>query len=145
VNEDVAYVRRLEQRLVDAGVADDVRWLPNISKGEKQAFLRGLSFLCTPSRYNEAFGLYVLEAWASGVPVVLPARGAAPELMQVHGGGMIYDELVDGLRQALTALPELWEKAQRARSTVQERFTSDAMAAQFLKVLPECGDSSPLS
>ncbi|MCX7887900.1 MAG: glycosyltransferase family 4 protein, partial [Verrucomicrobiae bacterium] len=53
-----------------------VEFLPNISRTEKIAFLQGLSVMSVPTRYAEAFGLYVLEAWACGVPVVQPRHGA---------------------------------------------------------------------
>ena len=45
-----------------------------------------------PSRYPEAFGLYVIEALAAGTPVVLPKSGAFPEIVEDTGGGIIYEE-----------------------------------------------------
>jgi glycosyltransferase involved in cell wall biosynthesis len=41
--------------------------------------------------HAEAFGLYLLEAMASGVPVVQPRRGAFPEIVEATGGGWIYN------------------------------------------------------
>jgi glycosyltransferase involved in cell wall biosynthesis len=37
-----------------------------------------------PATYGEAFGLYVIEALACGVPVVQPRSGAFPELIGGH-------------------------------------------------------------
>ena len=39
---------------------------------------------------RESKGLAVLEAWANGVPAVLPAHGAFSELMADTGGGLLY-------------------------------------------------------
>jgi glycosyltransferase involved in cell wall biosynthesis len=41
---------------------------------------------------GEAFGLYMLEAMASGIPMVQPALGAFPEVIEISGGGVIYGE-----------------------------------------------------
>src|SRR5262249_39706370 len=65
---DNRLVSSLERRL--SSVAQDVEFLPNIERSAKLDFLRKLSVLSVPATYGEAFGLYLLEAWASGVPVV---------------------------------------------------------------------------
>ena len=44
-----------------------------------------------PVRNGEAFGIYLLECMASGVPVVQPALGAFPEIVELAGGGVIYE------------------------------------------------------
>ncbi|MDL5055695.1 glycosyltransferase, partial [Oscillatoria laete-virens NRMC-F 0139] len=68
-----------------AGYENDVDFLPNISREDKIKFLQSLTVLSTPATYGEAFGLYVLEALACGVPVVEPRHGAFPELLQATG------------------------------------------------------------
>ena len=135
VNEDLAFVKKMKERIDQAGWGNDVAWFPNISKEGKQDFLRGLSLLCTPSRYDEAFGLYILEAWASGVPVVLPARGAIPELIELAGGGVACDDLRAGLSQAMADRDALKLMGRRGLRAVEERFTSKHMAASFLELV----------
>ena len=49
---------------------EDVRIQPNVTRQGKIEFLRALSVLSVPATYGESFGLYILEAWAAGVPVV---------------------------------------------------------------------------
>ncbi|MFT5496737.1 MAG: glycosyltransferase involved in cell wall biosynthesis [Kiritimatiellia bacterium] len=135
VNQDVKFVAGLQAKIRAAGFGDDVRVFPNMSRAEKQDFLRGLSFLCTPPRYDEAFGLYILEALASGVPVVLPDRGGFPELVNATGGGLICpaDDLVGGFRQALADLPGLRQKGLHGREIVQQQFAGKNMADAFLR------------
>ena len=43
-----------------------------------------------PVRIGEAFGMYMIESMASGVPVVQPALGAFPEIIKISGGGVTY-------------------------------------------------------
>ncbi|NIP97605.1 MAG: glycosyltransferase family 4 protein, partial [Akkermansiaceae bacterium] len=53
----------------------------SLTREEKEEFLRGLSILSVPVTFPEAFGLYVVEAMASGVPVVQPDTAAFPEVI----------------------------------------------------------------
>jgi glycosyltransferase involved in cell wall biosynthesis len=66
-----------------------VTWHPNLSFEEKLTFLSELSVFSVPATYGEAFGLYVVEAMASGVPVVQPDHGAFRELIELTGGGLL--------------------------------------------------------
>ncbi|MFQ5507488.1 MAG: glycosyltransferase family 4 protein, partial [Planctomycetota bacterium] len=82
LNEDRAFVRSLKNRLESSGHAGDAGFLPNLARREKLAFLGRLSVLSVPATYGESFGLYLLEAWASGVPVVQPRHAAFPEILE---------------------------------------------------------------
>ena len=55
----------------------------------KIAFLQSLDLFCLPTVYRESKGLSVFEAWANGVPAVLPAHGAFPEMVADTGGGLL--------------------------------------------------------
>ena len=72
-----------EQRskLSRAGLDQHFSISPNISREEKLEFLKNLTVFSVPARYPEAFGLYVVEAMLAGTPVVLPASGAFPEII----------------------------------------------------------------
>ena len=49
---------------------------------DKSALLQQFDLLSVPAPYHEPKGLYVLEAWANGVPVIQPAHGHFPELIE---------------------------------------------------------------
>ncbi|WP_346857219.1 glycosyltransferase family 4 protein [uncultured Draconibacterium sp.] len=53
-------------------------------------FFKKVSMVSVPVRIGEAFGMYLLESMASGVPVVQPALGAFPEIVELSGGGVNY-------------------------------------------------------
>jgi glycosyltransferase involved in cell wall biosynthesis len=59
------------------------------SHDEKVAFLNSVDVFSVPARFQEPKGLYVLEAWANGIPVVLPDHAAFPELIESTGGGLL--------------------------------------------------------
>ncbi len=61
------------------------------SQREKIDFIKSLDLFCLPTAYREPKGLPVLEAWANGLPVVLPNHGAFPELVASTGGGLLVE------------------------------------------------------
>ena len=65
-----------------------------------------------PATYEEPKGLFLLEAMASGVPVVQPRRGAFPEVVEKTGGGIIVD--ADNPEALADAFLELWRDPARA-------------------------------
>ncbi len=73
---------------------------------EKIAFYQSCDVLSVPTDFLEPKGLYVLEALANGTPVVQPAHGSFPELIESTGGGWLTepknpDSLARGLIDAL--------------------------------------------
>ncbi|MEN6336869.1 MAG: glycosyltransferase family 4 protein, partial [Phycisphaerales bacterium] len=70
---DEPFIGRLQSKLKAAGVLDDVEFLHAFDRDAKLEFLRSLSVLSVPEPQPVAYGLYVLEALAMGVPIVEPA------------------------------------------------------------------------
>ena len=92
----------------------------------KIAFLESLDVFCLPSLLRESKGLPVLEAWACGVPAVLPDIGAFSELVADTGGGLLYDpQQPDELLSALPANLQRRRPGGPMRSTaLSRRYTS---------------------
>lgn len=87
--DNAALIAALQQRLASAGLRDQVRWQTNISRDEKTAMLGSLTLFSVPAIYPEAFGLYIIEAMASGVPVVQPAAASFPEILTRAEAGVL--------------------------------------------------------
>ena len=85
---DEPFIGSLRDRLEKQNLLADVEFHPNLDRGAKLDFLRRLSIFSVPALYGEAFGLYIIEAMAAGVPVVQPRTAAFPELVSATGGGM---------------------------------------------------------
>jgi glycosyltransferase involved in cell wall biosynthesis len=119
-----------------------VEFRPNLTHTEKQRFLRELTVLSVPTRSGEAFGLFVIEALASGVPVAQPNNGAFPELIELTGGGVLHahddaGSLADALETLLLDGAHAAELGHRGREVVKAHFTSDAMAGNFDELLKD--------
>lgn len=133
---DQPLVDSLCEKLRAAGLDGDTGFFPNLERTAKIAFLRSLSIFSVPAGYGEAFGLYIIEALAAGVPVVQPNTAAFPELVEVTRGGMICEGTVTGLA---AAIEELLLDPVRARAlgdagrrSVFERFSAEAMTRSLI-------------
>src|SRR5688572_19752295 len=79
--------------------------------------------------FDEPFGLSVVEALASGTPVIASNRGSMPELID-HG---VTGFLVKNLADAVDAIGRIGEIDRAAcRAAVSDRFTVDRMADRYL-------------
>jgi glycosyltransferase involved in cell wall biosynthesis len=134
--EDEIYVDSLRDKLSAAGLEGRAQFLPNLTREAKQELLRSLSVLSVPATYGEAFGMYVIEALACGVPVVQPNSGAFPELIEATGGGILSEQddalsLADSIDRLLSDPIRARVMGGHGRAVVLERFTADAMAQRF--------------
>ena len=69
---------------------DSVRFLGSLSRPEALKLLVDARYLVTPSRAFETFGLSVVEAFAHGVPAVVPDQGVFPELVRQDYNGFTF-------------------------------------------------------
>ncbi|MBM4143235.1 MAG: glycosyltransferase family 4 protein [Lentisphaerae bacterium] len=137
--DDRAFLARLRRRLDAQGMGADAEFLPDLDRAGRVRFLKSLSVLSVPIPGGEAFGTFVLEALACGVPVVQPRAGAFPEIVEATGGGLLYDPADPaGLKNALAALLRDRARARRlalrGREIVLERYDIDRMADATLEV-----------
>jgi glycosyltransferase involved in cell wall biosynthesis len=90
-----------------------------------------------PSRFSEAFGLFVIEALAAGTPVVQPDVCGFRELIEATGGGRLCPEntptaLASTLAELLADPDALRRLGEAGRRAVGERFSDAAMAREVL-------------
>jgi glycosyltransferase involved in cell wall biosynthesis len=139
---DEPFVAKLKEDLRANGLLNEVEIHPNLDKSAKQAFMKSLSILSVPALYGEAFGLYLVEAWAAGVPVVQPRHAAFPELVRASGGGVICEAndptaLGDAIADVLNTPGKLRQLSKAAQKASREIFNVRAMAEGILRVLPK--------
>lgn len=137
--DDKKYIRKQISKLRKAGVLEDVKFLDEYEGDEKRKFLSSLSVLTVPVINGEAFGLYQLEAMASGTPIVQPDLGAFPEIVRATGGGKIFSPntasaLSQTLKEILTDPDLLLSIAEKGHASVVEKFNMNILNDKMLKV-----------
>lgn len=130
---DDIFVDEQKKKLADAGLLADAEFLPNLDRSEKVDFFHSISLLSVPAWYGEAFGLYVIEAMAAGVPAVQPRHAGFVELLEDTQGGLLYEgEGAESLAQAIEPLlldeNRLREFGVRGREAVFQRYSIERMA-----------------
>lgn len=113
-----------------AGLAGQWEYVGEVDRQGKARFLQSLDLLCVPTNFLEPKGIYVLEALASGVPVLVPKHGAFPELLASTGGGHLFEPgspqtLADALRTLLLAPDERLCLAESGRAAVLRKHSAD--------------------
>jgi len=122
-----SYLDDVKRSLAKAGVANDFTYHGAVDRDGKLAFLRTLDVLSVPTPYDEPKGVFLLEAMASGVPVVQPRRGAFTEIVEKTGGGLLVAP--DDPAALADGLYALWSDRERARSLGERAF--DGVRAHY--------------
>jgi len=133
-SRDQAWFDCLRKDAADLGTAFEYAGSPPDHAG-KVAFLKTLDVLCVPTVYREPKGIFVLESLASGVPVVQPAHGSFPEMLDQTGGGLLYQPddpaaLMSSLERLIDEPALRLRLATEGSSRVREAYSMEAMVRQ---------------
>lgn len=136
---DKAFFELQKHRIAAMGWSDRFEYLGVVDREGKRQFLQSLDVLSVPTTYRDPKGLFVLESLAAGVPVVQPAHGAFPELLQSTGGGILtvpHDSkaLAQDLYRILTNSQLRAQLASEGRLGVVERHSGPKMADDTLRI-----------
>ena len=114
-------------------ILDDplVEFLGEIGDAEKPAFLGSARALLFPIDWPEPFGLVMIEALASGTPVIAFPRGSVPEIIEDGVTGFLVEGIDAAARAAVRASQLRREDCRRA---FEERFTAERMARDYVAV-----------
>ncbi len=134
---DERNVTRARKKLADAGLAAEAEFSPNVTREEKVEFLRSLTLLSVPATYGEAFGMYLIEAMAAGVPIVQPRTAAFTEIVEASSAGILCEP------GSATALADAWEVllgdparlhalGERGRTAAEGEFSLARMTERFV-------------
>jgi glycosyltransferase involved in cell wall biosynthesis len=130
---DVAYADELRRTASRLGIEDDVVWVGGVPLAETVLFYRAADVFVYPS-LNETFGLPILEAMASGCPVVTSDRSAMPE---TAGGAALLADPTDASSIAAALIEACGDTGALLRKLGLERaaeFSWARTAEQTLEV-----------
>ncbi len=141
--DDRRFIEGLRKKLTARGLNDDVEFFQDFDRKSRLKFLHSLSILSVPVLQGEAYGTYMIEALASGVPVVQPKLGAFPELIKATGGGIFYEpndavSLAGALLKLLLNSGKARELGRQGRKSVERHFSSEGMAVKTMNVYKQC-------
>lgn len=131
--ENETYANQQWRKMDQCGLEGEYEYLGAIDRAAKLEFFRRIDLLSVPTQFLEPKGLYALESMAAGVPVVLPAHGAFPELIQQSGGGVLFapgdiDELADKLILLLNDHDQRMQLATQGQHFVHQQRNAESMA-----------------
>lgn len=118
----------------------DVEYIGEVDDAEKRELLAGASALLHPADWPEPFGLALIEAMASGTPVVALGRGAIPEIVEDGRTGFV----CGSANEMVLACRRLREVS---RADCRERFlrlfSLETMTEGYLRVYERALEAGP--
>lgn len=107
-----------------------VTWAGQQARQEIFRAMQEASFLVFPSEWYETFGLTIIEAFATGLPVIAADLGAAAEIVEHGRTGLLYPpgdsaELASQVRWAVANPLELRRMGTAARDCYIERYSRE--------------------
>ncbi len=151
--QNTAFWHEQETKLASANLANRYRYHGSVDRQGKLDLLSCIDVLCVPTTYEEPKGLFVLEGLAAGVPYVLPAHGAFPEMHQRHRAGHLFSpndpgELADRLSQCMREIDHTRQIGRDARQRLLESTQTNGPmieqeAREWLKIFTHLSAESP--
>jgi glycosyltransferase involved in cell wall biosynthesis len=129
-------IQRGQQAFFDREIAphidgDRVRYLGEVTGTVKRSLFAGARALLMPIRWEEPFGMVMIEALACGTPVIAFPEGAARELVIDAKTGFLVDDEA-AMSAAVDRLPSI--AARDWRAWVAEHCDVNAVAAAYEQI-----------
>ncbi|CAN5869575.1 glycosyltransferase [soil metagenome] len=113
--------------------------LGSIGAEEVQYQMLGARALVVPSQLYETFGLIIIEAFASGLPVIASRLGAMAEIVDDGRTGLLFEpgnaaDLGAKVRWAADHPHEMAQMGANARAEYEAKYTAEINYAQLIAV-----------
>lgn len=126
--QDQLYYEKMVKPLIDD---KQIVYVGCVSEVEKSQLLSKAYAFLHPINFEEPFGLTVVEAMASGTPVLTFSKGSMPELIQNGVNGYITRD-IDDMAQKVNDIEKVSRK--ECRRVAEERFSNNRMVSDYIKV-----------
>lgn len=108
-----------------------IRYVGETGYDAKKDLLKNAKGLLFPSQVEETFGLSMIEAMASGTPVIAWDKGSVPEVVKDRTTGYIVSS-VAGMVKAIQNVDKL--NREESRKRVEKFFSADKMVTGYERV-----------
>ena len=137
--DDHPFLQHQLKKMEQKEVIQDFEIRHDFTAEALDGFFKSLSLLSVPVLKGEAFGLYQIEALASGVPLVQPDLGAFPEIIHATGGGIVYhpntsESLAHALSGLLSDPDRLEQMSRQGRKSVEDHFDCRRLTGKMVEV-----------
>ena len=134
--DDRSFIKEQKQKINSAGLTQSVEFIHDFEDQARNDFFDRVQLLSVPVHNGEAFGIYLTEAMAAGIPVVQPALGAFPEIIEKSGGGVCFphntpEELALALANLLKDKNQISLLSTNARKSMEEQFNIHSLAKEL--------------
>jgi glycosyltransferase involved in cell wall biosynthesis len=110
-----------------------VRWVGAVTDQQKQDLLGRAAALLFPIRWEEPFGIVMVEALACGTPVIATRRASTPEVIENGRTGWLCEPTVEALADAVARLPAIDRR--HCRQAAEQRFDVRVLTPRLLASL----------
>ena len=137
--DDDKFTKKIKHKIKRAGLEQAVDFHKDFEEEGQNEFFEKVSMISVPVLDGEAFGLYLLESMAAGIPVVQPELGAFPEIIKKSGGGTTYspnnpETLAMALENLLNDPGALSKLSSAGREGVKHHFNIHKQAEETIKL-----------
>jgi hypothetical protein len=134
------YRQELEDLVRRLGLSRNVEFLGR--RGDIPEILSGLDVLVLATTVPEGFGRVIIEAFASGVPVVATGVGGVTEIIRDGENGLLVppedpQSMSDAIVRLLKDTSLARDIVRRARKDAEDRFNLDRMITETVRVYEE--------
>jgi len=147
VGPDKDLMKEIKRKLKAKGYEQDVIIEPELYKQDIQSFFDSLTLLSVPVPQGEAFGMFILESLASGIPVVQPEEGAYPEIIKNTGGGVLYtpnnaQSLAKSLADLLADPEKIKRLSEEGKRAVYSKYSIEQMSNDLIALYQKAYEES---
>ncbi|EWY39734.1 glycosyl transferase [Skermanella stibiiresistens SB22] len=132
---DLEYHEARIRPLLDHPLID---FIGEIGDAEKSAFLGGARALLFPINWPEPFGMVMIEAMATGTPVIAYRHGSVEEVIEHGVTGFVVDTQDEAV-EAVGMLDQLDRNEIRAQ--FERRFSAERMARDYVELYRRAAQS----
>lgn len=105
-----------------------IEYIGELNQKNKNVFLGSGKALLYPANWEEPFGLIMIEAMATGTPVIAFRRGAVPEVVKNGKTGFVV-KTVEGMARAIKKIDAI--RREDCREHVLKNFTIQRMVDDY--------------
>lgn len=119
------------QQYIEPFLNDRIVWIGEVDETERNRLMSKARCFLHPVTWREPFGLTIVEAMATGCPVVAFNKGSIPELIKNGESGFVVED-IEGMIEAVQNIDSIDRAATRRHAL--ENFSASRMAQGYLEI-----------